>query len=224
MINLSAKVRQELGKKVKNLRKEGFLPATLYGSKTENQNLEIDLKEFEKIYQQAGESSLISLEIKSSKEKQISSEVNKKIQVLINEVQYHPLSKKPLHVDFYQPSLKEEIEVKVSLVFDGVSLAVKELSGTLVKNISEVEVKALAQNLPHEIRVDVSKIKTFEDKILIKDLIIGKEVKILKDPEEIVAFVARPEKVEEELEKPIEENVEEVQKTEKKKEKEEIEE
>ncbi|MBZ9571897.1 50S ribosomal protein L25 [Patescibacteria group bacterium] len=207
MLTLSAKIRKDLGKKVKSLRKKGILPAVLYGPETKTLSLEIDLKEFEKIYKEAGESSLISLEIKGKKEK---------APVLIYEVEKHPLTEKPIHVDFYQPRLKEEVEVTVPLIFEGESKAVKDLGGTLVKNISEVEVKALPQNLPKEIIVNIEKLKTFEDNIKISDLKIPEKVKILKGLEEIVALVSPPEKVEEELEKPIEEKVEEIEKVEEK--------
>jgi len=103
----------------------------------------------------------------------------------------------------------------VPLIFEGESLAVKDLGGTLVKNISEITVKALPADLPREIRVDISKLNTFEDVILVKDIIIGDKVELLKNPEEIVALAAPVQKVEEELERPIEEKVEEVGKVEK---------
>lgn len=204
MLTLSAKIRNTLGKKTKVLREKGIFPAILYGPKLKSLALEINLKDFEKVYQEAGESSLISLEADG-----------KKFLVLIHQIQLNPLDSKPIHVDFYQPSLKEEITAKVPLVFEGEAPAVKELGGTLVKNISEIEVKALPQNLPHGIKVDVSQLKTFENKVLIKDLKLPEGVKILKGPEDIIAFVALPEKVEEELEKPVEEKVEEVEKVEK---------
>jgi large subunit ribosomal protein L25 len=212
MLALSAKIRKDLGKKVKNLRKKGVLPAVLYGPKIKTQSLELDFKEFEKIYQQAGESSLVSLEIDG-----------KKLLVLIHEVQHNPLTGEPVHVDFYQPSLEKEVEVTVPIIFEGEAPAVKDLGGTLVKNISEVEVKARPQNLPHEIRVDVSQLKTFDDSILIKDIKLPEGVKISKNLEEIVAAVSPPEKVEEELVKPIEEKVEEVEKVEEKKEEKKVE-
>ena len=106
------------------------------------------------------------------------------------------------------------------LIFEGESKAVKELGGTLVKNISEVKVKALPLNLPKEIKVSIEKLRTFEDEIFVSDLILPEGVKILKGLREIVAFAAPPEKVEEELEKPIEEKVEEVEKVVEKKEEE----
>ena len=229
MPTLSAKIREKVGKKVKDLREKSILPAVLYGHKIKNLNLELDLKEFEKIYKEAGESSLITLVIAKGKDEAEASslslnveEKKQKFLVLIHDIQFDHLTEKPIHIDFYQPELKEEVEVTVPLIFEGEAPAVKDLGGTLVKNISEVEVKALPQNLPHEIKVDIGNLKTFEDNILIKDLIVLKEVKILKGPEEIVAKVTQPEKVEEELEKPVEEKVEEVEKVEKKPKEEEI--
>jgi len=203
MLSLSAKIRKEVGKKVKALRKKGVLPGVLYGPKIKTaQPLELDEKEFEKVYQEAGESSLISLEV-----------AEKKYPVLIHEVDRDPLAGKPIHIDFYQPRLDEEVEVTIPIIFEGFSPAVKDLGGTLVKNIQEVEVKALPQNLLHEIKVNVEKLKTFEDNILIKDLILPREVKIIRDLEEIVAQVSPQAKVEEELARPIEEKVEEVETT-----------
>lgn len=213
MLVLSAKIRKDSGKKVKNLRKNGLLPGVLYGPKIkEAQPLAVDLKQFEKVYQEVGESGLISLEIEGQKEK---------IPVLIHEVSRDPLTEKPIHVDFYQPKLEEEVEVVIPIIFEGEAPAVKDLGGTLVRNISEVKVRALPQNLPHEIKVNIESLKTFEDYILIKDLKLPEGVKILRGAEEIVASVSPPEKVEEELVKPIEEKVEEVEKVEEKKKEEE---
>ena len=201
MLSLSAKIRKDLGKKVKVLRKKNILPAVLYGPKVKNLPLEIDLKEFEKIYQEAGESSLISLTVEQ-----------KNFLVLIHEVKLDPVTEKPTHVDFYQPRLEEEIEATVPIVFEGEAPAIKDLGGTLVKNISEVVIKALPQNLLKEIRVNVGNLKTFEDNVLIQDIKIPAGIKILKEPKEIVALVSPPEKIEEELKKPVEEKVEEVKK------------
>jgi len=215
MLTLSAKIRIATKKEIKALINKGVTPAVLYGPKTKNTLLEVNAKEFEKILKEAGESSLISLDIEGKKEKGV---------VLIHDLKREPLSGRIIHVDFYQPALDKEIEAHVALVFEGEAPAVKELGGTLVKNFSEIEVKALPQNLPKEIKVDVSVLKTFKESILIRDLIIPTEVKVLKKhAEEIVASVTPPEKVEEELEKPIEEKVEEVEKVEKKKKEEELE-
>lgn len=207
-LSLSAKIRQTQGKKVKSLREKGILPAVLYGPKTKSENLEINAKEFDKVFAESGESTLISLEIEGKKDKYL---------VLVHDMSRDPLTSKPLHVDFYQPSLKQEITVKVPIILEGEAPAVKALGGTLVKNIAEVDVRALPQSLPKEIRLSVAGLNTFEDHIFIKDIKLAEGVKILKDPGEIVAHVAPLEKVEEELQKPIEEKVEEVEKIEKEK-------
>jgi len=209
MITLSAKKRKDTGKKVKKMREKGILPAVLYGPKIESQPLEIDLKEFEKVYEEAGETSLISLTL--GKENFL---------VLIHAIEIDTLSQKAIHVDLYQPRLDEEIEAMIPLVFEGEAAAVRDFGGTLVKNIHEIEVKALPQNLPHEIKVNIDKLKTFQDNILIQDLSLPQEVEVLKEADEVVVFVASPEKIEEELAKPIEEKVEEVEKVEEKKEEE----
>lgn len=212
MISLKAKQRKE--EDLKKIRAKGKAPAVLYGPKIKNLNLEVDLKEFEEAYKEAGESSLISLDISGQKEKFL---------VLIYDVQLDALSGKPTHIDFYQPNLKEQVEVSVPLVLEGEAPALKDLGGTLVKNISDIEVKAFPQDLPKEIKVDVSNLKTFEDNISVKDLEISSKVKVSRDPDEILITVSAPEKVEEELEKPIEEKETEVIKEERGEKKEEAE-
>ena len=192
MIKINAEKRESLGKKVKALREAGIIPAVLYGPKTENQNIQLNFKEFEKILKEAGESTLIALMIEE-----------KEYPVLIHETKKDPLTGSLIHVDFYQPILTEETEVEVAIVFEGEPMAVKELGGTLVKEIQEIAVKALPQDLPHEIRVDVSILETFDDEIKVKDLRVSEKVTIQRDPEDVVALVTPATKVEEELEKPI---------------------
>lgn len=213
MINLSAKIRKDLGKKTKSIKNAGQIPAVVYGRGLKNILIQVSEKEFKKVFKDAGESSLIELSIEGEKGKK---------PVLIHEIQKNPVSDKIIHIDFFQPSLTEKVEVAIQLVFEGVAAAEKDLGGTLVKNILEIEVSALPQNLPHEIRVDISVLKTFEDHILIKDLRISKDVEILKKPDEIVAAVLPPQKVEEELAIPIEEKVDEVEKVEKPKKEEDV--
>jgi len=203
MLSLKAKIRKEIGKQVGKLRKKGQIPAVLYGPKIENLSLEIGLKEFTKTFQEVGESSLVKLEVG-----------DKNFLVLVHALEMDALSQKPIHIDFYQPRLDEEITVSVPIVFEGESPAVKGLGGTLVKNIHQVEVRAFPQNLPHEIKVNVGKLEKFGDNILIKDLVLPEGVKVLKGPEDIIVLAVEPQKVEEELAKPIEEKVEEVGKVE----------
>ena len=183
MITIEVKKRETVGRTVKKIRKQGILPAVLYGPEIKNINIELILKDFEKAYKEAGESSLISLKI--GKEN---------YSVLVHEVKNDPLTGRPIHVDFYQPILTEEVEAWVPLVFEGEAPAVKDLGGTLIKEVQEIEVKALPEKLPHEIKVDVSCLKTFEDEILVKDLNLEEGVSTKKEPEDIIALVTPPEK------------------------------
>jgi large subunit ribosomal protein L25 len=213
MILLEAKIREKTGRKIEQIKQAGRIPAVVYGHKVKNINIDVDCKEFLKVFKGAGESSLFELLIDGEKDKR---------PVLIHEIQKNPVSDEIIHIDFFQASLKEEVEVDVPLVFEGTSLAVKELGGTLVKSIPELKIKALPQNLPHEIKVFIDRLKTFEDHILVKDLVLPQGVKVLISPDEIVASVAPLTNVEEELAKEIEEKVEDVEKVEKEKKEEDI--
>lgn len=196
MISIKVQKREDIGRKASNLREKGILPGVLYGPKVENMNIQLDLEDFNKLYEDAGGSTLISLEIGE-----------KKLPVLIHEIKKDPITGDSIHVDFYQPILTEKVEAVVPIIFEGEPFAVKDLGGTLVKEIQEVVVKALPQDLPHDIKVDVSGMETFDDEILIKDLKVAENVTIQKEPGEVVAIVMPPQK-EEELEKPVEEEAE----------------
>lgn len=216
MVKLNAKIRNNKEANIDKVRESGKIPAVIYGHKVKNITVNIDHKEFQKAYSEAGESSLVELKIEGEKETR---------PVLIHETQRDPVTDKFIHVDFFQASLTEEVEVEVPLVLEGASVAVKELGGTLVKNISQVLIKALPQNLPHEIKVSIDGLNTFEDHILVKDLILPQNIKVMLKPDEIIVSVAEPARVEEELAEEIKEDVEGVEKVEKeKKEKEVVEE
>jgi len=209
MVNtLKAKKREIKGRENDQLRKIGVIPAVLYGNKIKNLDISVLESDFDTIWQQAGASSLVDLNVEGNKGV---------FNVLINDVARDPITGKVSHIDFYQPDLTKEIEAKVPLAFFGESLAVKDLAGTLVKNISELTLKALPQKLPREIKVNIAKLKTYDDAITVGDLELPEGVKILKNPSEIVALAVPAQKVEEELEKPIEEKVEEVEQVEKEK-------
>lgn len=180
---LNAELRQE---KPKKTRKEGKIPAILYGPKVKNLKIKVDKKEFNKIFQKAGKSSMIHLKVGE-----------REFLALIHEVQRDPISDEIIHIDFFVPSLKEEVETKVPLVFEGVAPAVKELGGTLVKNISEIEIKSLPDQIPSFLVVDISSLKTFSDFLLVKDIKVPPGVKILRNPNDILAFVSPVEKIEE---------------------------
>lgn len=201
MITLSTKLRTIFGRQTKHIRNQGQIPAVVYGPGVKNFSIEVDEKEFRKVFSKAGESSLIELLVDGVKKP-----------VLVNKIQKDPVSDRIIHIDFFQASLKEEVEVMVPLVFEGVAPAEKDLGGTLNKNFLEIEVKALPQNLPQAIKVDISGLKTFEDRILVGDLTIPANVVVLKKPDEVVAQVLPLQKVEEELATEIKEEVENVEK------------
>ena len=213
MISLSAKIRKDFGKKTNMLKDQGRIPAVVYGPGAKNASIEVDEKEFRKVLQQAGESSLVEVSVEGEKEKR---------PVLVHDIQRNPVSDKIIHIDFYQADLTEEVEVAIQLVFEGSAPAEKDLGGTLVKNMLEIEVKALPQNLPHAIIVNIDSLKTFEDHILVKDLALPKDVTTAKNPEEIVASVLPPHNVEAELAEEIKEEVEGVEKVEKEKKEEDV--
>jgi len=217
MIKLSAKIRKEIGRKTNDLRRADRIPGVVYGHKIKNVSLDIDYKEFEKVYRKAGVNSLIELDVAGDPASAKATAGEGKKIVLIHDLQKDAISDKFIHIDFFETSAKEEVAVKVPLIFEGVALAVKDLGGTLVKNISELEVKALPQNIPHEIKVSIDKLNTFEDRIFVKDLALPSDIKISVKPDDVVASVASPAKVEEELAKEIEEKVEDVEKVEKEK-------
>ena len=208
-LTLKAEKREINGKKVRSLRKRGFLPAIIYGHKVKNISLKIPLADFEKIYKKAGESSLIELKVDKGPSRP----------VLIHDVQFDKVKDSILHADFYQVKMKEKITSSVPLEFIGKSKAVEEKEGVLIKNLNEIEVKCLPAHLPKSIQVDISKLNTFDDVILVRDLEISKEVEVLADKEEIVVKV-QPPRTEEELEKLEEEVKEEVEEVEGVKEKE----
>ncbi|MFA5432959.1 MAG: 50S ribosomal protein L25 [Candidatus Paceibacterota bacterium] len=193
MTSLTAKLRKQ---KDAAFLKAGeiaeMIPAVLYGSGIENISLEIDRKSFSKILKDVGET-LIDLEVEG-----------KKYSVLIYDTQVNPMSQELIHVDFYQPNLKEEVETEVPIELIGEAPALK-LGGTLIMNMKEISVKALPKDLPSKIIIDVSSLVTFEDAITAKSIKLPAGVTIdIENPEEVIVQVVEPENVEEELAKPIE--------------------
>ncbi len=185
-VGITATKRGSTGKKVKALRKAGKLPGVLYGYKVENQQVEVNEKEFAKAFKQAGESTIVNLVVDG-----------KTTPALIQEVQHHYLTDQPIHVDFYAVNMSEKIKVKVPLHFIGESMAVKSLGGTLVKNLSEIEVECLPGDLPHAIEVDITPLNSFEEAIRISDLKVSDKVTILGNPDEVAVTVAPPRSEEE---------------------------
>lgn len=180
-INLTAKLREKTGKQVKGLREQKILPAVIYGRGFETQNLEVAYDEFEKIYEKAGENTVINLSIGNDIKN-----------VLIYYATKDNIANKFTHIDFYQIRMDEKITANVPLVFEGEAPAVKALGGVLVKNIHEVEVSSLPAKMPHEIKVNLAKLRTFDDSIYVSDLAIEQGVEVANEAGTVVVSVVPP--------------------------------
>jgi len=167
---------------VSEMRKKGLIPGVLYGGEAKPVSLTIDYVSFAKLYNEAGESSLIDFKVGDSAP----------VKVLIHELQYDPIKGKITHVDFRQINMNKEMHATVELVFIGESPAVKGLGGTLIKNLDSVEIKCLPKDLVSEIQVDLSVLNTFEDVIHVKDLKVPTGISISDDLEQVIAKVAAP--------------------------------
>lgn len=197
-INLSATKREVTGKQVEKFRKQDLVPAVVYGNKVQPENVFVKMLDFERVYAKAGENAIVALEVEG-----------KTVNVLIHDLQLHPMSGKPTHVDFFQVNMKEEVETSIPVEFVGESEAVKALGGILVKNIDEVPVKCLPADLPEKFVVDIAKLATFEDVFEVKDLKVSDKVEIMLEPETVIAMVSEPRSEEElsELDQKVEEDV-----------------
>lgn len=193
-LSLEAKVRTTLGKTNKRLRKAGQLPAVLYGKGKPSLSLQVSARDFERVFRQAGESVLLNLKIEGAGERK----------VLVHDVAKNYIKDEPVHVDFYEADLTRKIRTKVPVHFTGTALAVKELGGVLVKNLNELEVEALPQDLPAFMEVSIANLKTFNEPIRISDLEVPDKIKLTGHPEDVIITVQAPRSAEEllELEKP----------------------
>lgn len=181
-VELPAKFRTVVGKKVKNLRQRGEMPAVVYGHGVKPLNISLEQGVFEKTFKQAGTSTLVDLVIDDQKP----------MKVLIHEPQPHYLTLKPVHVDFYAVKMDEEIETGIPLHFEGISPAVDELEGNFVTTRSELDVRCLPDKLVSEFIVDISVLKTFDDQIRVKDIALPEGMEVLNDPDEVIALVSAP--------------------------------
>lgn len=183
---LNAEVRKITGRKVKNLRKEGILPANVSGKKIKSESLQVDLKDFEKVYKEVGETGLLTLQVGKDDKP-----------VLIHNLQVDPVSDAPLHVDFLQVDLKEKVEAEVPVELIGESPAEKQSLGTVVQYVNEIKVEALPMDLPEKFMIDVSELAEVDQAVYVKDLKIDRsKVEVKNDPEEIVVKVEPPQKEE----------------------------
>ncbi len=213
---MQLKERKCSGKACKRLRKEGLIPAVLYGHGVPSRSVSVEYNPFVKVYKSSGESSLIDLFIDGKES----------VKALVADTAIDPMTDRLIHIDFRQVLMTEKIKTKIQVALKGESRAVKELGGILVKSLPEIEVECLPQYLVHEISVDISPLKEFGETIRVEDILVPEGMKFLENPREVIASVAPPRSEEElkSLEEKVEEKVEAVEVVKAKKEAEEGEE
>lgn len=178
---------------VKMLRRERIIPAIYYGQGSESEPIQMDYQTFRRVYMKTGSSQLIDLKVGDKGAKK----------VLVHDVQLNPLSGAIEHVDFLLVNLKEAITADVPVEIVGEAPAVKDLGGILNTVKTEMSVKCLPLDLPHEIKVDVSGLDELSSSIHVADLTPPEGVEFMDGEEEVVVIVNAP-RIEEEPEEPAE--------------------
>lgn len=163
------------GKKVKHLRKQGLIPATVYGKGFEPVSVQVDGRTFNQLYRKAGKTALIDLSIDGAK-----------TSVFVQDVQRHPLSRDIIHIDFKVVDLKVAVHVEVPVVVVGESPLVARGDALINHALNTVAIEALPSDLPQHIEVDVSGLDSFDKSIKAGDIAVGGSYKILTDPETVV--------------------------------------
>lgn len=174
---LKVEKRKILGKQVKKLRKDGILPGNVYGKEIKSASVQVPVKEFKDVFNEAGETGLVDLDLEG-----------KIIPVLIQNVQSDYKSNL-LHADFYQVNLKEKVKAMIPLEITGESKAETEKIGLLINVLSEIEVEALPEDLPEKIEVNVEHLATVDEQITVADLKVSAGVTILTDPTQVVSKI-----------------------------------
>src|SRR5206468_7552084 len=173
---------------VRHLRADGVLPAVVYGHGVPSESVQIEAKAFADLSRHTSRNTLVDLAVDEARPRR----------VLIYDVQHHPVTRRPLHVDLFVVRMTEELTVDVPLTFSGIPPAVDKLGGTLFHAIDAIRVRALPDHLPGSIEVDIHGLATFDDAIHVRDLPIPEEVTLVTEPDDVVAKVLPPRVVEEE--------------------------
>ncbi len=177
-MTITMKATKRSNEKTQVLRAAELMPAVYYGAGTESTAISISLKDFIKVWKQAGETTTVTLDVEGTK-----------VTTLIHDMQHDPITGTPTHVDFLVIDMKKEIEVAVPIEFVGTAEAETTNVGVLTKVLHEVQVRALPANLPHSIEIDVSGLATLEDQIHVSDIKLPAGVEMVTDSEEVVALV-----------------------------------
>lgn len=181
MIKMKVEIRE--GKNTnETLRKMGFIPAVFYGPKQKSTPIKIEKAKFMKIYEGAGESTIINL-----------NDGKDEHDVLIHDVQFHAVSGEPIHVDFYVIEKGKKVEIDVPIEFFGEAPAEKKLGGILVKSMHELSISAMPKDLPQKISVDISSLENFDSQIKVTDIKLPEGVNLNEeDLNAVVILVKEP--------------------------------
>jgi large subunit ribosomal protein L25 len=186
---LEVSKREITGKKVRFLRRQGMVPANIYGHDVESTAIAVETRSLKHLLAHAGKTDLISLKVASSAEP---------VRVLMREIQRNPLTDEPIHVDFYQVSMTEKIKAEVPLVFVGEAPVLKKVKNSSIFHlIDSIDIEALPDDLPHSLEVDVSHLEELDHTIHVKDIPLGPGITLISDPEQMAVKVAEARKEEE---------------------------
>jgi large subunit ribosomal protein L25 len=175
---LKAKRRNVIGKQVSAIRRAGQLPAVIYGHYIDPISIELDLHDTSKSLTGLAPSALVTVDVEGTPHK-----------ALVREKQRNKITGILLHIDFLAVSMKEKLRSQVYIEIVGLSPAIKDFNGVLVTGNDEVEVECLPKDLPERIVVDISILQKIGDGVYIRDLRIPEGVKILDDPDTMVALI-----------------------------------
>ena len=184
---LKADKRTVLGSKVKQLRRTGAIPANLFGKTIESQAIQVNGVEFNRVYKEAGETSLIYVKVEGE---------DKERPTLVTSVHFNPITGDKLHVDFHQVNLKEKVTANVPVEIIGESELVNSNEAVLSQSLNEIEIEALPTEIPESITFDISSLKTVGDHLLVSDAKVSADVEIKTDQEQMVVSLQEPMKEE----------------------------
>ena len=182
-LNITVEKRDILGKKVSNLRKAGITPLHLYGSGIDPQSLQCDTVELSKIISQAGTNIPVTVKVSGSKDDSL---------CFIREIQYHPVTDRLIHVDFFRVDVEKSVRAEVPIMLEGTSPAVRSAGGTLLQPLQTVTVEALPLDVPASLILQADLLIDFETKLYVSDITVDSSIQIINDSEELVASVVAP--------------------------------
>jgi large subunit ribosomal protein L25 len=176
-VELKSSSRTVRGKKVKQLRDAGWVPAVVFGPDMDSRPIQIEQRDLYGALQTAGSTALINLYVDKEPEANV---------VLAREIQRNILTGHLLHVDFYQVRLTEKVKTMPRLDVVGEAPLVKDGTAVMIHGMNEIEVECLPTDLISSIPVDVSGLESMEDSIVVGDLPVPPAVTVLADPGDVV--------------------------------------